>query len=46
MRKRYDDNGNPIMDATDTVTEYKEGYLPLMLSDKILCTRKNKPIAR
>ncbi len=35
--KGYDKNGNPVMDATDTATEYKEGYLPLMLSDKILC---------
>lgn len=35
----YDDNGNPIMDATDTVTEYQEGYLPLMLSDKIICLK-------
>lgn len=31
------DEGNPIMDATDTVTEYREGYLPLMISHKILC---------
>ena len=37
--KGYDDNGNPIIDSTDTVTEYKEGYLPLMLSDKILCIK-------
>ncbi len=35
----YDDSGNPIMDATDTVTEYKNGYLPLMISDKILCIK-------
>lgn len=33
----YDKDGNPIMDATNTSTEYKEGYLPLMFSDKILC---------
>ena len=33
----YDENGNPIMDATNSSTEYKEGYLPLMFSDKILC---------
>jgi len=32
----YDDKGNPIIDSTDTVTKYKEGYLPLMLSDKII----------
>ena len=35
----YDDNGNPIIDSTDTVTEYKDGYLPLMISDKILCIK-------
>ena len=35
----YDDDGNPIMDATDTVTEYQDGYLPLMLSDKIICMK-------
>lgn len=35
----YDDNGNPIMDSTDTVTEYTEGYLPLMLADKIICLK-------
>ncbi len=37
--KGYDDEGNPIMDSTDTITEYKDGYLPLMLSDKILCMK-------
>ncbi len=35
----YDDGGNPIIDSTDTVTEYKEGYLPLLLSDKIICLK-------
>ena len=33
----YDDDGNPIVDATELSTEPKEGYLPLMLSDKVLC---------
>ena len=35
----YDSNGNPIIDSTDTVTEYKDGYLPLMLSDKVICMK-------
>ncbi len=35
----YDENGNPIIDSTDTVKEYKEGYLPLMLADKIICLK-------
>ncbi|MGM9936152.1 MAG: DUF6273 domain-containing protein, partial [Candidatus Ornithomonoglobus sp.] len=35
--KGYDNEGNPIMDATDTVTEYKDGYLPLMISNSIIC---------
>lgn len=32
----YDSDGNPIIDSTDTVTKYQDGYLPLMLSDKII----------
>ncbi|MCI5892617.1 MAG: DUF6273 domain-containing protein [Clostridiales bacterium] len=35
----YDTNGNPITDSTDTVTTYQDGYLPLMMSDKILCLK-------
>ena len=35
----YDDNGNPVMDSTDTRTTYEEGYLPLMLADRILCLK-------
>ncbi len=35
----YDEEGNPIIDSTDMVTEYQEGYLPLMLSDRILCLK-------
>ncbi|MBR1444770.1 MAG: leucine-rich repeat protein [Firmicutes bacterium] len=35
----YDSNGNPIIDSTDTVTEYKDGYLPLILSDRVLCIK-------
>lgn len=35
----YDTNGNPITDSTDTVTTYQDGYLPLMISDKILCLK-------
>ncbi len=35
----YDANGNPITDSTDTVTEYRDGYLPLMLADKEICQR-------
>ncbi|MBQ7264763.1 MAG: leucine-rich repeat protein [Firmicutes bacterium] len=36
----YDENGNPIIDSTDTITEYREGYLPLMVSDKIICIKQ------
>ena len=32
----YNENGSPIIDLTDSITEYKSGYLPLMLSDEIL----------
>ena len=35
----YDENGNPIIDSTDTRTSYADGYLPLMLSDKIICIK-------
>ncbi len=35
----YDTNGNSITDSTDTVTTYQDGYLPLMISDKILCLK-------
>lgn len=35
----YDDNGNPIVDAMEKSTEPKDGYLPLMVSDKILCLK-------
>lgn len=34
-----DTNGNPITDSTDTVTEYKDGYLPLMLADTSICKK-------
>ncbi len=33
----YDEKGNPVIDSTDTVTEYKDGYLPLMLCERVLC---------
>ncbi len=36
----YDDKGNPITDSTDTVTEYEDGYLPLMLADKSICNKE------
>ena len=32
----YDSNGNPIIDSTDTRTSYADGYLPLMLADRII----------
>ncbi|MCC8169144.1 MAG: hypothetical protein LIO59_01985 [Oscillospiraceae bacterium] len=35
----YDDNGNPIIDSTDTSTEYREVYLPLKRADKIICLK-------
>lgn len=35
----YDTNGNPITDSTQTFDEYKDGYLPLMLADTILCQK-------
>ena len=35
----YDTKGNPIVDANEKSTEPKDGYLPLMLSDKILCIK-------
>lgn len=35
----YDAGGNPIIDSTDITTEYNDGYLPLMLSDKIICIK-------
>lgn len=35
-----DENGNPIMDSTDTVTEPTAGYLPLMLSDTYVCEKE------
>ncbi len=35
----YDEAGYPIIDSTDTVTEYQDGYLPLLLSDKIICLK-------
>ncbi|MBQ9604475.1 MAG: dockerin type I repeat-containing protein, partial [Firmicutes bacterium] len=34
-----DNDGNPIVDAMEMSTEPKDGYLPLMLSDKILCIK-------
>lgn len=36
---RADATGNPIIDSTDTVTEYKDGYLPLMFADDALCKK-------
>ena len=33
------ENGYPITDSTDTVTEYEDGYLPLVVSDKIICIK-------
>ncbi len=38
--KDYDDSGKPITDSTDTVTEYRDGYLPLMLADSIVCKKE------
>lgn len=35
----YDAEGNPIIDSTDTRTTYADGYLPLMLSDKLICIK-------
>lgn len=35
----YDDSGNPIIDSTNNSMEYKDGYLPLILSDKIICLK-------
>lgn len=35
----YDSNGNPITDSTTTSVKYKSGYLPLMVSDKIICIK-------
>ncbi|MDY3972369.1 MAG: DUF6273 domain-containing protein [Clostridia bacterium] len=35
----HDESGNPITDSTQTVTKYQDGYLPLMISDKILCLK-------
>lgn len=32
-------NGYPVIDSTDTRTTYADGYLPLMLSDKIICLK-------
>gem|GEM_PF-2291828 len=32
----FDEKGDPITDATDTVKTAQDGYLPLMMSDKIL----------
>lgn len=37
--KGYDSSNNPIIDSTDTRTTYADGYLPLMLSDKIICLK-------
>lgn len=34
-----DANGNPIIDSTDTKTEYEDGYLPLMLADIAICSK-------
>ena len=34
-----EENGYSITDSTDTVTEYEDGYLPLMVSDKIICLK-------
>ena len=36
----YDEDGNPITDSTDTVTEYRDGYLPLMLADTSICKKE------
>lgn len=35
----YDEEGNPIIDSSDTINEYKEGYLPLMFCDYNLCKK-------
>ena len=35
----YDENENPIIDSTDTSNEYQEGYLPLFISEDILCLK-------
>lgn len=34
-----DGNGNPIIDSTQTVTEYRDGYLPLMFADTSICEK-------
>lgn len=35
----YDANENPIINFTDNITELTDGYLPLMLADKIICIK-------
>lgn len=35
-----DENGNPIMDSTQTVTEPTAGYLPLMLVNAYICEKE------
>lgn len=37
--KGYDDNGSPITDSTQTSQTYQDGYLPLMLADRIVCKK-------
>lgn len=32
----YDDDGNPIIDSTQTSSTPQEGYLPLLITDKII----------
>lgn len=34
-----DKDGNPITDSTDTVTAYRDGYLPLMIADTSICKK-------
>lgn len=34
-----DENGNPIIDSTQTSITYREGYLPLMIADNSICEK-------
>ena len=34
-----DENGNPIIDSTQTSMKYREGYLPLMIADNSICEK-------
>lgn len=34
-----DENGNPIIDSTQTSRQYRDGYLPLMIADNSICEK-------